>query len=44
MYIMLTVWKDRLLEYLSTTELRPYEKNARKHHKKDVENITVYDL
>lgn len=27
------------IEYLSTTELRPYEKNARKHQKKDVENI-----
>ena len=32
------------IEYLSTTELCPYEKNARKHHKKDVENITVYYL
>ena len=27
------------IEYLSTNELRPYEKNARKHQKKDVENI-----
>lgn len=27
------------IEYLSVTELRPYEKNARKHQKKDVENI-----
>lgn len=27
------------IEYLSVTDLRPYEKNARKHQKKDVENI-----
>ena len=27
------------IEYLSTNKLRPYEKNARKHQNKDVENI-----
>lgn len=27
------------IEYLKVTDLKPYEKNARKHQKKDVENI-----
>ena len=27
------------IEYLSINELKPYEKNTRKHQKKDVDNI-----
>jgi hypothetical protein len=30
---------DLKIEYLAVSDLRPYEKNARKHKKLDVDNI-----
>jgi hypothetical protein len=32
------------IEYIAVDELKPYEKNTRKHEKKDVDNIAKSDM